>query len=100
MSSKHKTVLCRHDENETEVSITYSYLRGHGDYYDSYYGWTPGTPPEVEILSATVDGVNVNLSDAETDAFTQHIIENHDDCRDCDDYRDRRRDDIMTGAAS
>jgi hypothetical protein len=85
--------VTRQDEAETDAVAQYTYTPGHperGPTYDC--GGTPAEPPEVEIVLVTAGGVKIEPTDAEMEAWTTEIMENHepDAGPDPDDERDRR----------
>jgi hypothetical protein len=93
----HTTTLNRHDATETEVTIHYTATPGTPERGPTYAcGGTPAEPAEVEIVRVTVDGVEIEPTDAEIEAWTTWVWENHeDDSPDPDDERDWRRDERM-----
>ena len=57
--------------------------------------YDPGSPPEVELVDVTRDGVACEPDDDEVEHLTRHILDTHqwDTGPDPDDERDRRFDD-------
>jgi hypothetical protein len=85
--------VTRLDGAETDAIAEYTFHPGYperGPTYDC--GGTPAEPPEVEIVLVTAGGVKIEPTDAEIEAWTTEIMENHepDAGPDPDDERDRR----------
>jgi hypothetical protein len=79
MSATFKTVLSRSDGADTAVEVTYEYskaCRGKRDKYGCPE--EPDTPDSVEIISVSVDGIDLEISNAEEDSL---IAEAYEDVR-------------------
>jgi len=79
MNRTHHTLVSRHDEDETDALVKYTYRPGcpeRGPTYDC--GGEPAEPPEVEILKVTVGGVQIEPTEAEFGAWTTWIMNNHE----------------------
>src|SRR5271168_4296982 len=70
----------RQNAEETEVVVHYAYHPGYperGPTWDC--GGTPAEPPEVEIMKVTANGVGVDPTDAEYEAWETYAMEEHED---------------------
>jgi hypothetical protein len=85
----HITTLNRHDEDETEVTVEYVYRPGRPEQGPTYdCGGQPAEPPEVEIIRVTANGIQIEPTEAELEAWTTSIAENHEE-----DEREYERED-------
>ncbi len=98
--------ICRTIEIDVEIDLEVT--AGTSDHYDRSLGgpggWSPGSPPEAEILEIrSAGGARLNIADELTraeiasihDAAVEQAIEADEDAEAAaaDDERDRRRDD-------
>jgi hypothetical protein len=91
MAKIHNFTHNRHDEDETEVVVYYTYHPGYPQRGPTYAcGGEPAEPPEVEIMKATVDGVVIEPTGAELDAWEAYALENYEGGPDLDYLRDLR----------
>lgn len=66
----HTTTYINREDTDEEIEIEASYYAGrNATYYD------PEEHPEVEILSATIDGEEVELTEAEEERARVQILE-------------------------
>lgn len=90
MTRTYFQTFTRLDEDETDITVEYSASGGHPGSWDE-----PPEGPEIEIVSAWIDDgteqcIDVTLTDAEVQKFTEWLQENHeDDEPDYDYHRDR-----------
>jgi len=91
MAKTHNFHHNRHDEEETEVVLYYTYHPGYPQRGPTYScSGEPAEPPEVEIVKVTVDGIVIEPTGAELDAWEAYALENHEDGPDLDYLRDLR----------
>ena len=64
------------DGSEIEIDIEFSYYPGTEDYFDRSWGnWLPGDPPDFELLSAKLNGKEVELTEAEIQRLEEESCE-------------------------
>lgn len=84
----------RDDEDESDVTVAYTFSGGSDDTYDASRGgpggWDPGYPPEIEIYAAFGFADEVTLTEAEELRFGQWLMENPPE-EDEPDYRNGDR---------
>jgi hypothetical protein len=92
MAKIHNFTHNRHDEDENEVVVYYTYHPGYPQLGPTYScGGEPAEPPEVEIVKVvTVDGVVIEPTGAELDAWEAYALENYEGGTDHDYMRDLR----------